>query len=338
VFTQINRLVVLLMLMVVVTASTLVSAQGPQPQESGVAGLPALESSPEGVAASAKELRESLTAAQVEAIQAILQRHAADFDALTAELSAITSAPAAPDALTNQVYLPLTLKGAGSSQAAPGRPSGAPDAAQLAELQAIQGITKKLIALQDSVSAEVEALYTTQQQTLNQTVAEPLRQMRTALSNPSMASAQLADQASTQSATLAASPSYCYVAAQYASLATYYSYYAYVNAYAHYIYYGVYAPYGYLYSGINYSLAGLTDAANGYFDLTMIGSDFHGYVAAGVNDNYNAYLYNNAGSSTGLSSYNATGSSYAFYAYYYGYYAKLNSSYAYQNNYACYYR
>lgn len=337
-FNQINRLLVLLTLMVIVSASTLVSAQDPQPQGSTSAGLPPIDALASDMISSAKALRNSLTPEQTQAIQAILQAHAADFDAITAELSALKSLPAQPNAVSNGVYVPMVLKGAASNQAGPGRPSGVPEAAQSTNFQALQGAMVKLTALQDTIDAKVSALYTADQQALNKTVTAPMSKLRQMLKNSAAPNAAQAGGAQTNDASLAATAGYCYTAAQYASNASYWAYYGYVNAYYLYYYYGIYNPYYYLYYGNEFSFAGLQNASLGYFDLLQIGSDFHGYVYAGIGNNYNAYAYNNAGTSTALSAYYSTGGSgYAYYAYLYGYYARDNAYQAYAYNYYCYY-
>jgi hypothetical protein len=318
------------MVMVLAATSSMTSAQGNQPQGSG-----SPDATTTAAMESAKALKESLTAEQVAAIKAVLDSHAAELSAITAQLpdpNAVSSTPRA--------YLPLVITN-GSSSAQSSSSADAPKLTSSASLDrnaALLSVLNQSDALQATISAEVAALLTSDQQALDAKAFAPVKGARQALDKAlSASSANVATPNSAETPDYYST--YCYYAGQYASYAAYYGYYGYLYGYYNYIYntYGSYNAYYDLYYGRYYAFYGLREVAAGYFDLIILGSDFNGNVSAGLSDNYYAYYYTYYGYNEAYSNYSSYGYTYAYYAYYYGYYANQYAYNAYYYNYYCYY-
>jgi hypothetical protein len=284
---------------------------------------------------SAKALKDSLTAEQVAAIKAVLDSHAAELNAITAQLpdpNAVSTTPRA--------YLPVVItSGSSSAQSA-----SSPDAPKLTSSASLDrsatflSLLKQSDSVQSAISAEVSALLTPDQQALEAKAFSPLKSARQGLEK-----ALTASPAKVATPNSGSTPdyysTYCYYGGQYASYAAVYAYYGYLYGYYNYYYNsaGSYNAYYYLYYGYLYANYGLREVSAGYFDLIIWGSDFNGYVGTGVTDNYYAYYYTYYGYTTAYSNYSTYGYTYAYYAYYYGYYANSYAYNAYYYNYYCYY-
>jgi hypothetical protein len=250
---------------------------------------------------SAATLNSSLTAAQRDAIKAILDRNAASLQRF---------APTAPSS---------------SGQAAASLPK--PSAEQ------VQGLS----ALHTQMANEIAGVLTSQQQALFRAAIAPPAKGLQPSGDPALLPAQSQTSTSTSASTegLATSASSttvdagvtpitgCYDAAYYESYANYYEYYGYLYAYYSY-YYGsggsaaynamVYAEYALYYGKLAQAAMG-----GAYVDFSILGSDFSKLGYNGQTDLYYAMYY-------------------AYYAYqaasnisstYYGYYADLYLYYGY---------
>ncbi len=297
-------------------SASVVGAQEPQPQGTLPNAAQVNESSANTTALrSTVALQQSLTNEQRMALKAVLDRYAADFKAIAAQL---------PD--------PRDVKSDNGSK---------PQQDQTADanrLQDFKAATESLKALQAKIDTEVASILNASQLAELQAGLQPTKIL--AERAEAEANAALSNVAPSSDASVQAYASYCSTAAYYASYASYYNWYSYYYAYYNYVTYGTtygYYSYYYAYYGYLYTVEGLGNAAGGYYDLTYLGSDWNGLAYAGISNNYYSYYYSYYGSLYGYYDYNDTGSTYAYYAYLYGYYGYTYAYYAYYYNYYCYY-
>lgn len=312
-FRRFSRVFASVMATVLALSVSLVSAQGPQPQGNpqpqGTEPNTALSAG----AASAKSLKESLTAAQAQSIKAVLDRYAPELAAITAQLND-PNATRSPGRY--RLYLP-TILGSGATTAAA-------SAGAAVDQQALLAVTSQLSALRLKIDAEVAAVLSSEQQALNAQNLAQLTNSRQPVT--SIAASDSSAAGLSGSATLQANSGYCYAGAQYASVgafwaneAAYYAYYNYI-----YNYYGSYSAYYNMYYSDAYAFTGFEYVSAGYFDLIMLGSDYQGFVGAGIANNYNGYYYAFYGASYAASNYASFSYYYAYYAWVYGVYARDN--------------
>jgi hypothetical protein len=264
----------------------------------------------------------SLTTEQRTAFVDILAKHQSEIEAIAKDLQ-----DALNEAASNQLFLPGIIGGSGQasaaalSSAAPATPrAGAPD-------QRISESMAKVASIQSTITQELAALLTAEQQPLFEKVgfAQVPQQV-------SASTLQGGD--GTQSSTD------CYYAAVYASYSAYYAWYAEYYAYYDYYYYGnTYAYYdwyynyyaksnaytGALYAGGAYALSftqspgNWNDTAFDYFSYNNYGAQYYSYWGR-YYAYYSNYYY---------------GSSYAYYAYIYADYAYYYEYYAWYYSYYC---
>ncbi len=318
-------------------SASVVGAQGPQPQSTLPNAAQVNESSANTTALrSAIALQQSLTNEQRTALKAVLDKYAADFKAIAAQLPDPRGANVSRDEF---VYMPMVLGGGGATTNDNGSKPQQDQTADANRLQDFKAATESLKALQAKVDAEVASILNASQQADFQAGLKPTQIL--AERAEAEANAALSNVATSSDASVQAYYPYCSTAAYYGSYASYYNWISYYYAYYDYVYYGTtygYYSYYYAYYGYLYTVDGLAEAAGGYFDLAYLGSDWNGLAYAGISDNYYAYYYSYYGSLYGYYDYiYQSGSTYAYYAYLYGYYGYNYAYYAYYYNYYCYY-
>lgn len=261
--------------------------------------------------------RESLTADQLSKIHAVLDSHKAEFQEVNNALTALESPPSAQD---KKLFLPLLNAGGDAqSQAAAAQSASAPKARSAEKAGQLRQVTVRLLALQNKVDQEVNALLTASQ-------SEVYAKQAAKLQSTGQAMAAKLQAAATQSPEGAESTTDCFYGAYYNAYANYYSWLEYYYGYYDYYYYGNganYAYYDYLYAyyAYYYVNVALPYAGGAYFDATYgfgydrgsLSDTAYSYLSSAYYYGYYAYYY-------GYYSYYYYGSSYGYYSYYYGYY------------------
>jgi hypothetical protein len=323
------RQLFILTVLVCTVSSSLAFAQAPQTDQVEDPTLPEFGGELAAVLANAEALKESLTPEQSQATQEIMQRYASEFTALAAQLPSPRAALPDPKASNYRTYLPaVAVNGSLAGAEASAAPAGM--TVSLQQIQSQLAILKQIETVQNKVDAEIAAVLSEEQSSL-------LQQGRTAirtLTQPRASTGTTASSGNTPSLQASAS---CYYAAQYASINSTYAKYAYDYAYYNYVYNanGSYGGMYFLYYGWLYALYGHRDVSAGYFDLITIGSDFNGYVADGLTNNYNSYLYSYRGTAYAGQNYNSYGYSAAYLAWINGYNAFQYAYGAYAYNASC---
>lgn len=308
-----------LLLLTMVIPPSFAFADGPAPAAKGEMPKVSLPAEAPSIVKQTVELRESLSAEQLAAMQGVLAKYEPKFGKVAQKLPAL-SAKMDPTKVDVKA---------------------APSEAALAEaqknLQAAQAMADELAALQKQIDAELSLVLTADQMALYRAGLQPAEQLLGALN---AAAEKDAVKASARPEAPQLNSTYCYYACYYASLGRYYGYYGYVYAYYNYVTYGTtngYYGYLYQYYGIAYAYDALCACGAGYFDLLATGKDFNGFLYASISKNYNAYLYQYYGYYYSAADYSNGGKSYAYYAYIYSYYGYYYSYYGYIYAYYCYY-
>lgn len=277
--------------------------------------------------------RESLTAEQVAAVQAIVTKYQPQLQAIAESIPT----PGGQPSSDNAVYLPLIIgDSAQLAQATTATEKPTDDTADPRELltsaetiAAVRQATADLSALQSQIDQEMAAVLNTDQQARLQTNSATFQKELKDIAT--LADLEAAPQADSD----------CFNGAYYGAIAHYYAWYAYIYGYYDYIYYGnSYSYYDYLYNyyGYYYTFIGLPYAGGAYFDSYYgFGYDSNDW---GPDEAYsyfnNAAYYSYYGGLNGYYSYYYYGSYYGYYGYAYGYsYANTYAYYAYYYSYYC---
>jgi len=266
----------------------------------------------------AVSLKDSLTAAQQQALTALLDRFQGQLTDIGNQLKGSTE-PSALDKGSSSATVSASTMQAGAAKAAFGQ----------------------LKSVQAQIDNEMASLLSRTQLALHKK-AVSTSIGATDLAKAAVMSSDTSDQSPplTNRASLAQSgeeeadnpvaagfvSSYCSSAAQYSSSARYYAYYAYLYAYYNYVSYShadsnAYNAYVYLNTAQSNALLAVKELSAAYFNQTRLNTDFDSLGAAGYSDAYDVQYWAYYGYRAAYNDYLNTGRTYAYYAYLYGYYA-----------------
>ncbi len=276
------------------------------------------------VALPAVALKQSLTAEQQRALSAVLDRHKAKLDKIVRQATKPAEVP-------HRAVIGAEQPSMDSAQIEQPSMDSAQIEAQLqraqADIKASQATIAQLEKVQAQIDLELATILTPEQLALHKEATS------TALKPLAIADAQL--QSATApwvktNATPMASSSTCSIGAQYASVARYWAYHAYVNAYYNYLYYdkdsNATNALNYLNYGQYYALYSVQYLGGAFFDLIKIGSNFNGNGSKGAAAAYNTQYYTYYGYIYAYNNYYYSGGSgYAYNAYVYGLRAYQNA-------------
>ena len=318
-----NVLLITVVVLLAVLAAPMMAAAAPPIPSDQMQGPELAGPAPEGFvwpkdlagtmsAMEARAFKNSLTEAQRDAIEDVLNQYAPEFEAIAKTLPSV-------DALKAR-----TLSAIGAQPVAPTQEEFAQAAA---DLQAAKAALAQLSEVQAKIDRELASILTEAQWARQQAALSSFKSKGQAAKVAMNASGSRPDISPTLNA------AGCNYSAQYASLADYYADYAYTYAYYNYIYnyYGSYNAYYYAYYANDYTYYALYELAAAHFDIGIMGSDRNSFGYYGIDDAYNALYYSYYAYNYAYSNYSSYGYTYAYYAYSLAYsaYVTANTSYSY---------
>lgn len=317
-------LVNLVVLLIMLAAPMLAAAAPPIPSDQ-IAGPELKGPAPEGFvwpkdlagtmnAVEARAFKNSLTEAQRDAIEDVLNQYAPEFEALGKALSSVEA---------------LKARSLPAVGAEPLAPTEEEMAQVLADLQTAKVMLDQLDELQAKIDQEMAGILTPAQWARQEAALSPLKSKIAAAKAAAERTANISK--SKGEIGPAINAQYCNLAAQYASVGDYYADSAYTYAYYNYIYnyYGSYNAYYYAYYANEYTYVALAEIAAAHFDTGIFGTDRNDFGYYGTYDAQDAYYYSDYASYYAYYNYYYYGYSYAYYAYSLAYSAEYYMYYAY---------